>query len=258
MEIAALNMIRYNGELQRTWMASVGHGFMSVVWGISDNIGDYFSLRSQNEKLARENFNLTLELAKYRIVNEINQNEEETSQLPSRFGFTFIPASIVKMASNSQHNYFIIDKGYEEGIKVQDGIITSKGAIGIVDAVNAHHSFCLSFLNSSLSISARLRREGTVGPLTWNGKGSRGAVLKEIPLQIKFNPGDTVWTSGFSNIFPPNIPLGITGKSQIINGSVNEIQVELFEDISSLRYVTVSSNTAREEIEQLEKKEEEQ
>jgi len=258
MEVAALNMISRNGEIQRTLIASVGHSFISGIWGLSENISDYFSLRSQNELLARENFNLSLELAKYRILNERLSNEKETDRMPSGNGFSFMPANIVKMSKNSQHNYFIIDKGYEDGVKVQDGVITSKGVLGIVDAVHAHHSFCLSFLNSSLSISASLKRNGIVGPLIWNGKSSKGAILKEIPLQVKFEPGDTVWTSGFSAIFPPGIPLGITGKSKIINGSVNEIQVELFEDFSAIRYVSVSSNNAREEIEQLEKKEEEQ
>lgn len=256
MEIAALAMISHNGQLQRSWFAAMGHSFMSGVWGIGDNISSYFSLRSKNEQLARENFNLALELAKYRMLDEHQNNATETADMSDDFGFSFTPATIIKMARNSQHNYFIIDKGYEDGVKVQDGIITSKGAVGIVDAVHAHSSFCLSFLNSSLSISASLKRNGVVGPLSWDGKSLHSAILKEIPLQVKFAQGDTVWTSGFSAIFPPNIPLGVTGKSKIINGSVNEIRVDLFEDFSSIRYVTISSNNAREEINLLEKKEE--
>jgi len=257
MEIAALNMISRNGELQKSWMASIGHSFMAGVWGVGDNIRDYFSLRSQNEALARENFDLNLEVARYRIAEEHNKNTENADTLPEGLNFTYTPARIVKMARNSQHNYFIIDKGFEDGIRPEDGVITGKGAIGIVDAVDAHHSFCLSFLNNSLSVSARLGRNGVVGPLSWTGQGTGRAILREIPLQVKFSQGDTVWTSGFSAIFPPDIPIGTTGKSKIINGSVNEIQVDLFQDFASLRYVTVSGNKAREEIEKLEKEEEE-
>jgi len=64
--------------------------------------------------------------------------------------------------------------------------------------------------------------------------------------------GDTVYTSGFSSIFPPDIPLGVTGESRIVNGSTSEIKVRLFEDFSSLRYVTIVENLGREEIRQLE------
>ena len=91
-----------------------------------------------------------------------------------------------------------------------------------------------------------------MGPLTWDGVTMDGAVLKEIPLQYKYSPGDTVWTSGNSMLFPPDIPLGIAGSSKVVNGAVNEIQVDLFQNFSALRYVTIVSNSGREEIMYLE------
>ena len=115
-------------------------------------------------------------------------------------------------------------------------------------------------MNTGISISARLGNEGAVGPLTWDGVSMDGAVLKEIPLQYKYAPGDTVWTSGYSSLFPPDIPLGIAGQSRVVNGAVNEIDVDLFQNYSALRYVTVVSNSGREEIlylENLENQEEE-
>ena len=103
-------------------------------------------------------------------------------------------------------------------------------------------------MNTGISISARLGNEGAVGPLTWDGVTMDGAVLSEIPLQYKYAPGDTVWTSGYSSLFPPDIPLGIAGSSRVVNGAVNEIEVDLFQNFSALRYVTVVSNSGREEI----------
>ena len=55
-------------------------------------------------------------------------------------------------------------------------------------------------------------------------------------------------------------PLGIAGSSKVVNGAVNEIEVDLFQNFSALRYVTVVSNSGREEImylENLENQEEE-
>jgi rod shape-determining protein MreC len=66
--------------------------------------------------------------------------------------------------------------------------------------------------------------------------------------------GDTVYTSGFSSIFPPDIPLGVTGESRIVNGATSEIKVRLFEDFSALRHVTIVENLGREEIKELEGK----
>ena len=121
-----------------------------------------------------------------------------------------------------------------------------------MDAVDKHYSYAISFMNPEISISARLGSEGAVGPLTWDGVSTRGAVLKEIPLQYKFQKGDTVFTSGFSAIFPPDIPIGTTGDAKIVNGATNEIKVNLFQDFSTLKYVVVVENIGREEIMSLE------
>ena len=69
---------------------------------------------------------------------------------------------------------------------------------------------------------------------------------------MEISVGDTIYTSGFSSIFPPDIPLGVTGKSRVVNGSTYEIQIRLFEDFTALRYVTVVKNLSRNEIKQLE------
>ena len=64
--------------------------------------------------------------------------------------------------------------------------------------------------------------------------------------------GDTVYTSGYSSIFPADIPLGIAGDSKVINGATNEIKISLFQDFTALRFVTVVYNTEMEELEALE------
>ena len=121
-----------------------------------------------------------------------------------------------------------------------------------MEAVSAHYSFAFSFQNSDISISARLGSDGNSGLLVWDGIHANGAVLKEIPLQQQYHPGDTVYTSGHSLLFPPDIPLGITGKSKVVNGATSEIEVRLFQDFSAVRYVTVVHNDALEEIEEFE------
>lgn len=245
MEVAALNMMSRSSELQRSWLGSISQGIMSVFWGTGQRIGGYFSLEKQNRALAEENFLLRQKL----LESEI------TEDAPTRLvkGFEYTPAEIVKMSRNRQHNYIILSKGYDDGIKEKSAIITSDGAIGIIDAVSAHFSYAYSFQNSEISISARLGKEGAVGPMVWDGHSSDGAVLREIPLQYRYSPGDTVYTSGYSAIFPPDIPLGVARDAKIINGSTNEIRIKLFRDFSALRYVMIAHNTSLDEMEEFEK-----
>lgn len=254
LEIASVLMLSRNNQIQRLWIARISHGFMARTWGASQSVSNYFSLKRQNDELALENDRLQKLVRGY----ELAAREADPASKPvlADNGFNYIPATIIKSSTNTQHNYLIIDKGSEDGVTRNSGIITDKGVIGIVDAVSSHYSYAISFLNTELFISARLGNSGAVGPLAWDGTGSDRAILKEIPLQFKFAPGDTVYTSGYSTIFPPDIPIGVAGESKIINGATNEIKVDLFQNHQALKYVTIVSNTRAAEIEAIEKQEE--
>lgn len=250
LEIAALSMLRNNAPLQNTWIAKGGQAVMGGLWGMSQDVGDYFSLRQANDSLALENFRLRLRVAQ---IEKFVSDTLRISDIPATtLGYKYIPATISKISNNTQHNYIIIDKGSDDGVLQGDGVITGKGAVGVIDAVSRNFSYARSFKNHGMSISARVGKTGISGPLVWDGVSSNGALLKEIPLHMEIAVGDTIYTSGFSSIFPPDIPLGTAGESRIVNGSTSKIKVSLFEDFSALRYVTVVENLGRKEIKELE------
>lgn len=254
LEVAAVLMLSHNNQIQRLWIARISHGFMAKTWGATQSVSNYFHLKSQNDELAIENNRLSKLVRGYELAAKAADPSAQPVLMDN--GFDYIPATIIKSSTNTQHNYLIIDKGSEDGVTRNSGVITDKGVIGIVDAVSDHYSYAISFLNSELFISARLGDSGAVGPLAWDGTSSDRAILKEIPLQFKFAPGDTVYTSGYSTIFPPDIPIGVAGDSKIINGATNEIEVNLFQNHKALKYVTIVSNTRAAEIEAIEKQEE--
>ena len=250
MEVAALQMLSRNAELQHLWIARAAHGVMGTVWGSTQAIANYFNLRRINEDLVKENFALREELDAYRTSAHAFRVDSLAVGHGRIRGFDYTPAEVIKISRNKQHNYMILDKGFEDGIQEKSGIITRNGVVGIVDAVSAHHAYAFSFQNSDISISGRLGDEGATGLLVWDGVSSHGAILQEVPLQYKYEIGDTVYTSGHSLMFPPDIPLGIAGEARIINGATNEIKVDLFQDFTAIRYVTVVHNTAFDEVEE--------
>lgn len=254
LEVAAIGLISRTSTLQNIWLNRLSHRIMVSTWGVGENIRYYFQLAGQNEDLARENFELSRQLDYYRNLYP----EENAKAVRGREDdiFTYIPARIIKISRNSQHNYIILNKGYEDGVLPNSGIITNDGVVGIVDAVDKHYSYGLSLMNSKVSVSARIGKEGVVAPLVWNGITADGGLLKNIPMQFEIMPGDTIRTSGISEIFPGDIPLGVTIGSESVDGVVKDASVRLFQDFSSVRFVTISCNPKREEIGQLEKKEE--
>lgn len=251
LEIAAVAMLSRSSVLQDIWLNRLSHRVMAATWGGSEKVRTYFSLQKSNEVLAQQNFILAQKVRRYENLLSERERLQALDSLGSREMFSYTTARIIQMTTNTQHNYFVIDKGYEDGIAVNSGVITDYGVVGIVDAVDRRHAYGMTLMNSNVSVSARIGRDGLVAPMTWDGLHSDRARLKDISAHIDTAPGDTVWTSGMSLFFPPDIPIGITGGSRLVFGSTSEVDVTLFQDFASLKYVTVATNVHLDEIKNL-------
>lgn len=253
LEVAACGLINRTSTLQNIWINRLTHRVMAFTWGLGDNIRNYFSLSEANDRLAQENYELSRELDYYRnLYPEERVRAVDGSDNPD---FRYIPATIVKISRNTQHNYIILNKGYADGVEPHSGIITPDGVVGIIDAVDAHYSYGLTIMNTKISVSARVGSNGVVASLVWNGITSNGALLKNIPLHYEIAAGDTICTSGISEVLPGDIPLGTVREVYTVDGVVNEASVDLFQDLKALRYVTIVSNPVKDEIVGLEEKE---
>src|SRR5574344_387943 len=251
MEVAALAMLRSSSALQNIWINRASHRVMASLWGGGERLRTYMLLDRQNAALAEENSRLQEQVRSYRRREESAREAEKGISDTSR-RYLYIPATIIKMSRNSSHNYIIINKGSEDGIKPRSGIITDKGVVGIIDAVGRRYSYGLTLMNTNVSVGVRLSGSNVIAPLVWDGIRSNGAVVDDIPPHYKISPGDTVKTSGYSLIFPPDIPIGVTGRTRLSDGSTLQADVKLFQDFSSLHYVTVVEFLDRYEINSLE------
>ena len=120
--------------------------------------------------------------------------------------------------------------------------------------MDRHYAYGLTLMNPEMSVGARLGRLDVVAPLSWDGRGTGRAILRDLPPHYEITPGDTVRTSGYSTIFPPGLPIGVTGDARLVDGSTLQVEVFLFQDFAALRYVTVVENLERTEILSLEEK----
>ena len=112
LEIAALTMLNNNGPIQRSWFGKIGQGFMGWVWGSTQKVSDYFSLKEQNDALAAENYRLTLLLADQK--DSLFRDSLSRMVPPDNIAgdFIYIPAGISKISSRESaflptlHNFF--------------------------------------------------------------------------------------------------------------------------------------------------------
>lgn len=256
MEVAALVLLSRSSTLQNIWLNRFSHRIMAMNWQTGENVRGHFLLREQNEQLAAENDALREELRRYQDLNRLE--EEQGHKAGDKGRFVYIPATVVKMSRNSLHNYIILNKGAEDGVHPHSGIISEQGVVGVVQAVGKRYSYGLTLMNSFLSVSARVGKNGLVAPLVWDGVSTHKGYLKGIPPHMEIPEGETVYTSGFSFVFPPDIPIAVTQGVAREDGATYSVSVNLLQDFSSLRYVTIVENPSRAEIEALEEEREEE
>ena len=244
-------MLSRSSTIQNIWLNRASHRTMTALWKGGEKIRGYFQLAKINDELATQNETLMMILRAHGLEEELEAEIAADSLTVVRDPFKFIPAGIVRMSRNSTHNYIILNKGAADGVRTRCGVVTANGVVGVISAVSEHYSYGISLINSNFTVGAKIGREGFNAPLSWDGLSPEGAIMSDIPPHYEISTGDTVWTSGYSTMFPADIPIGLTEGSRSAHGSSQEVSVRLFEDIYSVRYVLICDNLDRDEMEDL-------
>ena len=243
-------LIVRNNNFQR---ASFVNATLSVSTGVQssmDSFKGYIGLKNENLKLAEENAYLRSLLPSSYIMNTSQMHVADSSRHQQ---YAFIPARVISGSFFRRKNYMLLDKGSDNGIKPEMGVITSKGVIGIVKDVSRHYCSVMSFLHDSSRVSARFKKNSYIGSLMWDGHHPLYATLKDIPKHVAFSMGDTIETSSYSSVYPEGIPIGTVAETKLDKGgNFFILKIKLFEDFQKLSYVYVVNYLFKEERDKLE------
>ncbi len=211
----------------------------------------YSTLNKENKLLIQEN----LFLKSNRIKN-IHKNKELTkSEKEIYFPFSYISAKIVKNNYNKKENYIIINKGEEDGVEKEMGVINSNGIVGIINNVSKNYSSIISIINSNIKINAKIKNTNYFGSIGWGEKKINIMTLEDIVSTAKISIGDTIISGGMSSYFPSDLEIGkIVSLKKEKNKGYFSIEVELFNSPSQWEYVYVIENKDIKEINKLETK----
>jgi rod shape-determining protein MreC len=251
LEAISMVLIVSMNNYQRVTFFNSSNNIVGSVYERFSNLDDYFSLGRTNARLSAENAALRRKLqALIKNQEKYPVNRPDTVDAPA---YIFTSAKVISNSANKQFNYITLNKGSRQGIKPDMGIINDEGVVGVITNVSQNYATGLSLLNKRLSIPAKITKNNYFGALVWDGEHANTADLKEIPFHIIVNVGDTVVTSGYSNIFPEGIMIGTIQKYDVETGTnFYNIKVELSTNFKTLKYVEVVQNTKRAELIKLE------
>ncbi len=246
LEIVSFYMVvNFNSYQRASWISSSSN-ISGGVYRSFSNASQYLKLQQINEELAKENTFLRSQLP-----SSFKDSKDYFSLVYDSLNkrqYTYRTAKVINNSVNKHFNYITLNKGSNNGIVKEMGVISSKGVVGIIKDVSDHYSSVISILNTRLLISGKLKESGFFGALGWDGSDYRYAWLNEIPIHAPVSVGDLIVTSGFSSIFPEGILIGSVETVEKGKGeSFYRIKVKLSVDFKDLSYVEVISNNMRDE-----------
>jgi len=205
------------------------------------NISDFFHLKTENKLLIEENTRLKNLLEKKPITfNSPNFTIADSLNHSNKYEYT--AAKVINNNYTKRDNFLTLNKGKIHGVITDMGVINSNGIIGVVKNISSNYSTVLSILNKSSKINVRLKNSNHFGTLVWDGKDYNILQITDIPRQAEIKLNDTIITGGKSVIFPEGIPVGIIKDFKFENNQYQQINIRLFNDMSSIGYVQVIKN----------------
>lgn len=248
--ISFVLLFQYNSYQGSVWFSSANL-ISGKVYDLNAEVLSFFSLTKANTELTQRNLYLEQQVAQ--LSEQLVKVTKDSSfihkgQLQMLADYKLIPAKVVSNTIDKSDNFITIDKGAEDGVRKDMGVVSGNGVVGIVYLVASHYSVVIPVLSTKSNISCRIQGRGYFGYLHWQGGPSDIAYVDDVPRHAHFRLYDHVVTSGYSSVFPPGILVGkILHVYNSADGLSYRLQVKLSTDFGNLRDVCVIDDAKMEE-----------
>lgn len=257
LEAVALLWMLNSHDYQRSIFSNASSNVVGSMFEIVNNIADYANLGRENKKLLEENKKLKNALQAYQHKYPTDTSRQDTMTYVTRDSaqvrkFVYEPVNFIHNSVHKPNNYLMIDKGSKDSIFQDMGLISSQGVVGIITNTSKNYGWAMSMLNSNIKISAMLKQTQQMGTAEWDGQDFRFGVLSDIPAHSEVNRGDTIVTSGYSQVFPEGIILGYVEEVSLNKGiNMYSIRFQFAAGFNSLDYGYVIKNLFIDEIDSI-------
>lgn len=243
-------MVQHNGY-QGSRVLNSSNEVVAGVYQSAANTKEYFSLRQENEKLANENAILRNLLRSNYATIPLKVYIRKDTLYKQQYSYT--SAKVVNSSVNKRRNFLTLNAGLDKGLRQDMAVMTSDGIVGIISNVSENFSSAMSLLHKDVRVNCQLKKDGSYGPLVWDGVDYRFCQLNDIPTHSKITKGDTVVTSELSGIFPEGLMVGtVESYERRPNESFYTAQVRLSADLKKANHVYVITNRFKNERDSLE------
>jgi rod shape-determining protein MreC len=199
--------------------------FMGTISISRDIWRNYFFLvetRQENLLLKKRIDLLKIENSKYQELLLANQRLQKLLNFQENTDEPLLPARVIGWDSSGMFKSITLDKGENDGLRINMPVVNSEGAVGRVVSVSPNYAQVLLITDQNSAVDGLVQRSRGRGMV--KGSGSSECYFDYVIKTCDIKTGDTIVTSGLGRIFPKGLYLGIVKK-------VNDSPNKLFKDV---------------------------
>lgn len=257
LQVFAIVLVYNNSNYPRFVLGTKCKALVGPVYNGWHVLTKHFSLEEENAALIAQNEELMRQLAGNYIEKEdslysVDGKDGDGRRAQTIRLYDYMHAHVIHNTIHKQNNFLLLDKGAADGIETDMAVLSPDGVVGVVNDVSEHFASVISLLHLDSRVSARILPANQVGTLQWDEIDAENAYLHDIPQHWSVSVGDTVLTSGFSNVFPKDVMIGtVVEASKGAHSNFYTIKVELSTNFSRLNTVYVVKNLYKKELDTL-------
>lgn len=177
----------------------------------AEMLDELTKIKEENEKLKAENAELKLE------NNILIQDKSELDRLRELYeldniykDYPKVAARVIGKDTSSWFSVFTIDKGSNDGLKVDMNVIADAGLVGRVTYVGKDYAKVTSIICDGVNVSAKSAATSDVCIVEGSLKNMDSGMLDVINISVsaKISDGEMMMTSHISDKFLPGILVG--------------------------------------------------
>ena len=204
-------------DFLRSGLVAVSYPFRAAFGFAADGISGFARYFSGMNGLIKENEALKEELDSYRDAaaraesaeGELRRLREYYDFVASHTTYTMTDARVTGRQSNSYSVIYTLNRGSECGIKVNMGVVTTRGVVGYITEVGVGWSRAVALTDPTAAVGVYEPSTGLYGTLEGSVAHRQDGLclLPRVPADVTMKEGDKLLTSG-GRVFPPDIEVG--------------------------------------------------
>lgn len=198
---------------------TISYPFVRAANSISEGVNNFIdtmvnadSYKKENEQLKNQLTDMYKQTMDYQSVIEENERLREMLELKRvHVDYMFSePCDIISRNANDIYHGFVINRGSNDGISLNDPIMTTVGLVGRVTSIAPTYARVTTIMSPNVNVGVFSMRTKVTGVLENDlATAERGlCLMSDILKDADIVPGDIIFTSGMSGLFPEDVLVG--------------------------------------------------